>query len=433
MTITTTHRVRKIDDQTLHDTFQRIMGVFDDTFERCQYELIPGIPVPHEEINDLPDWSGRYAIDNATLLCRLSAQTTFHLVFRRRIKTGGAFVSTSQYDEFELNFNRDQNDWSHHKEKIKDINAILGSLGLPEPTGGATDDVGTLRDLLVGFGATHRHMLDTLNDEIRAIAIKRAEFEEENAKKEEERIEAHKAALRELQEERSKLQLQSYKAERRRIMQSLTDEEAKNLRKNLTPKGAIWTRWAVFGAALLLSGFAALFAFVSLKQLGVDDALASQIAQSLPEGADSSKVHDAVTAALGTTDWFLIGRSVVSSLVAIGGLLYAANWLKSFYQGEVETARAIDQFNYDLVRASWVIETVLEVKHEHGGEIPQEWIEGVTRGLFNGAADGERLDDPYQALRALMGFTAGASFGPEGPKIELSRKDARKLSKAGSE
>ena len=98
---------------------------------------------------------------------------------------------------------------------------------------------------------------------------------------------------------------------------------------------------------------------------------------------------------------------------------------------EISHQREIDQFKHDLVRASWVIETILEVEREYQGTVPDEWIQGVTKGLFEHQPKSlSNLDDGAQALRALMGVTASASFGPDGPKFDINRKGAKKLANA---
>ena len=104
--------------------------------------------------------------------------------------------------------------------------------------------------------------------------------------------------------------------------------------------------------------------------------------------------------------------------------------MRGFYASDIEAAREVNRFNLDLARASWVIETVLEVQHEKKGEVPQAWIDGVTNGLFDDKSTNTEMDDRAQALKSLLAFTAGASFGPEGPRVELNRSGARKLSKS---
>lgn len=426
-------RVHKIDDLALLQTFYDFQALFPDAAPTVRLTLAPSISLELGEIEEPSELAGRYAFGQATFNVRLDPQTNFAAHFYRSVKVGNERTPSATFDEFEFSFGNEPNHWQDKKDKITAIMAIVGNLDLPGPQGEPTDEEGTLRELLVGFGATHRHMLDSLNEAIKANEKKRAEIEKTFEEKENKRVEAHKQALEELESERAKLRLQSHKSESRRIMQAMTDSEAVNLRKALTPRPAVYARWGVFFAAVLLSALAGALAFSSITQLGADEALTQQILDRLSGGVETDTVRQAISDVLGPTNWFLIGRSIVSSLVAIGGLVYAAGWLRSFYNAEVNSAKEIDRFNYDLVRASWAIETILQVQNEYGGEVPQEWIEGVTRGLFDSSGKGEDLDKDAQALRALLGFTAAASFGPEGPKFEIGRKDAKKLAKAGEQ
>ncbi len=164
-------------------------------------------------------------------------------------------------------------------------------------------------------------------------------------------------------------------------------------------------RWGVFAASLAVSGVAGWLSFQSFAALSADS------------------THTAI-------DWILLSRGIIGSVVAVGAAVYAAGWLKSFFEADAKAARDLQRFNYDLSRASWIIETVLEVQYEKKGEVPREWIEGVTHGLFDRAQPGGAPDEGAQALGALLGFAGSASFGPEGARIDVGRSGARRLSKA---
>ncbi|MEN8894059.1 hypothetical protein [Planktotalea arctica] len=406
--------------------------LFPDANPNCTVSLLQGLAIPLDELENLSELSGQFSFDSANLGANLGGQKRFNCSFRRQIQEDGKLTPSSIYDEFSFQFSPNGETWREDVKLVGMIFDLVSKLGLPTPTGEPKDD-GTLRDLLVGFGASHNQMLQSLNETIKQNEERRLEIEATYAEKEQARISAHQKALDEIEEERAKLQLQSYKAERRRIMQKLTDGNAAKLRKAMAPREAILSRWAVFGAALLVSTFAAIFAYESLSLLNVGDVLGDKVIAAVKEaGIDEKSIRLGISDALGPTNWFLIVRSVISSIVAIGGLVYAASWLRSFYTSEVAASREIDKFNHDLVRASWIIETILEVTHEHEGEIPSEWIQGVTRGLFESHGTNEALDEGAQALRALMGFTASASFGPEGPKVDIGRRDAKKLARSES-
>jgi hypothetical protein len=81
-------------------------------------------------------------------------------------------------------------------------------------------------------------------------------------------------------------------------------------------------------------------------------------------------------------------------------------------------------------RASWVVETILEAQTKEAGEVPQEWVHGVTHNMF---ARNEGRDEDHHALDALgalLGISAKAELGPTGPKLELRRDGLRRLGRA---
>lgn len=428
----TTRRIYRIDDATLVKLFSDLGDLFPDHDPRASFTVLRGLSAYNlEEASELQELSGSHAFNDANFNVNLGSDNQISIGFRRSIKNASNQIeSSTRFDEFDITFGGRNGPafWNENKEIVTNVVELVTSVDVAPPSAGNADDEGALHELMRGISATHRQMLGSLDKSIQDTINRRAELEKEAEEKEKTRQEHHEQSLAELAQEREQLQLQSYRSERRKIMQDLTNAEALNQRRNLAPKGLARARWAVFCAAILLGLVSFFITYQSLAQLGTDESLAQSIVDALPESADGSLVAQTVSEALGTTNWYLIIRSVFSSLVGIGALAYAASWLRAFYDGEVAAARAVDQYNYDLVRASWIIETVLEVKQEHDSVVPNRWIEGVTRGLFTDAGPQTATDESVQALKALLGFTASASFGPEGPKVELNQKGARKLS-----
>lgn len=357
------------------------------------------------------------------------------MIFRRSVKDSGNDTRPStDYDEIDLSFGREAHNWTDLQQLVKEVNQLISALDLPHPERRPGEDETALRELIRGFGATHRQMLHTLNESIAANEKRRVELDAESAEKDLARSAAHETAVNDLAREREKLQLQSYKSERRRIMQDITDAEALKRRRDLAPRGSTRARWAVFLSAILLGVISFGLTYQSITEMNADSITMRATVEAMSVAGRSeeemTRLRDALSTAInsqGNTNWFLIVKSVLSSIVGVAAFAYAAQWLRTFYDGEIAAARAVDQFNHDLVRASWVIETVLEVKQEHESDVPQEWIEGVTRGLFADSGARSSTDEGIQALKALLGFSASASFGPEGPQVELNRKGAKRL------
>lgn len=134
----------------------------------------------------------------------------------------------------------------------------------------------------------------------------------------------------------------------------------------------------------------------------------------------------------GVPDWLLIVwvlRSVVMIVLAAGFVAYSINWLRSIYLDDVRARQRYERYGNDMDRASFVIETIMEVGEKNEVEVPDAWIEGVCRNLF---ADKDRRDGGdavANPLAMLLQSISGAKLGPNGAEVTMSRRDARRLSK----
>lgn len=405
--------IYKSDDKTWIEIADRVADVLSHHEVKTTFYAANEIAVPRDELEE-SELQGSYTLSKITIRIEKESTNTqrsyFYFRISRTVFSKDREEPSSIYDGITYVFEPRATVFQFLSAELLSINRIVSDYGNLKgtPPKGFPEQEDTLRQLMVGFGASHEKMLTSLQDQISELAQRRLSMEDDFRRKEDERSEAHRQALEELDKERQKLLLQSHRSERRRLLHETISREATNLRKSITPKSARLARWAIFFAALLLALLSAMFAIESMYAIG-------------------SSVQS------GPGVWYLLLRSALSTFVAIGSLVYAASWLRSFYSDEIIAVREIDRFNYDMIRASWAIETFLEVKKEHEVDIPDEWIQSVTRGLFDGAASKGDLDEGTRALRALMGFTASGSFGPNGAQVDINRKDARKLAKANGD
>ena len=403
-------RIYKSDDATWVQIIDQIVQVLREYEPRQSFFAADQIEIEQDEDIELAK-TGRYALSKATV--RISKPlsqgqaATFEVVLSRSALGAGPDGASTIYDSVALNLNPRGSSWMELSSEIVLINEILARYGNPAIALGTAEaeEKETLRQLISGFGLSQQQMLANLNDQLTGLADRRKDLEDLFAKKEDERLQAHKEALDELDKQRRQMLRESHRSERRRLLNDTIAADAAELRRTITPTHVRGARWAVFAAAVLTSIVAGAFAVESMLAIGRNTFTGPQL-------------------------WYLLLRSVISSVVTIGGLVYAANWLRSFYEEEVSAARDIDRFNYDMIRASWAIETYLEVKKEHNADMPPEWIQGVTKGLFETSSRTSTMDDSTRALRALMGFTASGSFGPNGAQIDINGKGARRLAKA---
>lgn len=122
-------------------------------------------------------------------------------------------------------------------------------------------------------------------------------------------------------------------------------------------------------------------------------------------------------------------RFSVPAALAGALLIYVLGWLKHLHAEDSRSERDLERYRYDIDRASWAIETILEVQGKEGGTVPDAWIGGVTSGLFSRADASSSERDAVDALSSLFNFAAKAEFGPNGPKLEFNRPGLRRLSR----
>lgn len=126
---------------------------------------------------------------------------------------------------------------------------------------------------------------------------------------------------------------------------------------------------------------------------------------------------------------FASARFILPTAAAAGLLFYILGWLRKLHADDVQAERDLERYRYDLDRASWAIETILEAQGKEGGTVPPEWISGVTHGLFARSGANTEDRDAADALGSLLNFAAKAEFGPGGPKFEFNKRDLRRLSR----
>ncbi|OOY19583.1 hypothetical protein BMI86_13155 [Thioclava sp. DLFJ5-1] len=286
----------------------------------------------------------------------------------------------------------------------------------------------TLSNLSDAFSTTYQRICDELSAAIQAVSQERTEqineFQQERVRLGEEisaerdamrtdmqaEIEAARAEIQaernELEEEWNKLEISSHKDARRKQFLELQRDLQESLNEPVADGSLRAMRLMVFFALLAAGIVAGIFAYGSIVE-------GSSLGAS---GSTLGMLFPAV-------------RSVLLSVASLAGFLGAAAWMRYFYTRDLQSMEELRKFRNDMARASWVMDAALEIRKEHGEEIPPEWIAGVTEGLF-AAQKKESLEEGAQALAALMGLSASASFGPQGTSVSFGRSGAKKLAAA---
>lgn len=127
--------------------------------------------------------------------------------------------------------------------------------------------------------------------------------------------------------------------------------------------------------------------------------------------------------------WFIVLKTLLAGAAASGFLVYAISWLRRTYLDDVGLERALERYALDVNRASWSIETLMEMSKQEGAEVPSIWVQGVCNELF---VSSTAKEDPtaLQALGAILDVAGGAEIGPDGAKITLNRRGTSAVAKS---
>ncbi|MCE8421235.1 hypothetical protein LZ190_21660 [Rhodovulum sulfidophilum] len=289
--------------------------------------------------------------------------------------------------------------------------------------------VPTISNLAESFNTSYQKMLFELSESISKVSAERAaqleSLQEERSRifnevsiertriieSANETISIERSKLEEekrlLEEEWGKLEASSHKDSRRRQFAKMQDRLESSLKRPDMPWSMSIFRVLVF-LAILSAGFvAAFFAYASIA------------AGALIDGSQ-------------TASWvFYAVKSSILTFISLSSFFGAAAWLRHFYSQDFRAHEEARKFGNDMARASWVMDAALEIRKEHNEDIPPEWLEGVTRGLFS--EDGKTagsVQEGAQALAALLGLSASATFGPSGLAVDLNKRGRKAISAA---
>ena len=307
--------------------------------------------------------------------------------------------------------------------------ALPGTYPLQETKQGS-DAIDVLRAEMAELASQYRAMLAGLADE---RAKFRAESEEERkAARQEYAVGQHKLKLagedqrkefdeyrqqedgrlqqrqEELDRREQDLDNRQHMHARRELRERISEDFKTRVVKPVVSRAAFRMRWLVFGLTLAAGVGIGVFAIDSFGEL-------------IAAGGSEA-----------TPGWLTIthaARSVVLLALAVGFVAYAISWLRAIYLDDVRAERRYEKYGYDIDRASFVIETIMEVGDKENMQVPDAWVEGVCRNLFDGHADRSADNAPNHAMAALFETISGAKFGPDGAEFSMDRRDARRLAK----
>jgi hypothetical protein len=254
------------------------------------------------------------------------------------------------------------------------------------------------------------------------------EFDERNKKLTEE-LDRERRLLAEskhaLDERERTLDNRSHMHVRRESRSNMASELKTRLETESIPDTVRRLRWGIIVGCLTGLGFFGLLTAWSLVEIS------TQFSTQLPEAAS---VEIVPAPEKGTyylqRIYYLVIKGALSGIGFAATLFYLIGWLKRTHDSDLKSERELERYRFDLDRASWVIETVLEASEKESRAVPTQWLEAATRTMFSRQSSKNEEADPLDALGALLNMTARAEIGVNGTRLELGRGDLRKVTRA---
>ena len=119
------------------------------------------------------------------------------------------------------------------------------------------------------------------------------------------------------------------------------------------------------------------------------------------------------------------------TLVFVGALLFYIRWLNRWFEQHAAAEFLLKQFELDIDRASWVVETAMEWRRDQNAEVPAPLLEGITRNLFSDRGDSSETHSAADDLAsALVGNASQLKLRMGENEVSFDRKGLAGLGKA---
>lgn len=122
-------------------------------------------------------------------------------------------------------------------------------------------------------------------------------------------------------------------------------------------------------------------------------------------------------------------KQAVYSAGAIGSVIFLIRWMNRWFELHSQSEFALKNFELDMERASWLVETSLEWKDAKGTAIPSELLESLSNNLFS--SDREKIDPlnhpADQLASALLGSASTIRLKAGDSLLEIDPKKLAKL------
>jgi hypothetical protein len=219
----------------------------------------------------------------------------------------------------------------------------------------------------------------------------------------------------ELEKNKKELDDKSNTHARRQIRKDILSEIKNRQKEFKLTQGTNRLRWPI---ALAMLSLIALFVGLSITSI--------QNFDFVLESRELNKEANNVNYLL------LIGaKQILYSAGAVASFLYYIRWNNRWFEQHSIAEFQLKQFELDMERASWIVETSLEWKDAKGTAIPSDLLNSLSKNLFSEAH--EKIDPLVhpadQLASALLGSASMIKLKAGDSEIQI---DPKKLEKAKS-
>lgn len=125
-------------------------------------------------------------------------------------------------------------------------------------------------------------------------------------------------------------------------------------------------------------------------------------------------------------------KQLAYSVGVICSILYLIRWQNRWFEQHATSEFQLKQFELDMERASWLVETSLEWKDAKGTAIPAELLDSLSKNLFSDKnTKVKTLQHPADQLAsALMGSASAVKLKTGDSSIEIDPKKLAKTHKS---
>lgn len=152
-------------------------------------------------------------------------------------------------------------------------------------------------------------------------------------------------------------------------------------------------------------------------------------------GANAVTATTLLSLDVGKADWpvlaWAFAKQSILTIALVGALFFYVRWMNRWFEQHASAEFLLKQFELDINRASWVVETAMEWRRDQQSEIPAPLLEGVTRNLF---AYGDSSPQEHTAAddlaSALVGNASQLKLKIGGNEVNFDRKGLSGLAKS---